>query len=131
MIKIPPYLKKGDIIGIVCPSGYMPYEKALACIKTLELWGYRVLIGKTLGSQFHYFSGTDAERLADLQDMLDNDQVKAILCGRGGYGMSRIIDDLNFTKFKKKPKWLIGFSDITVLQAHVFSKYACSNGRRI
>ena len=124
MIKIPPYLKKGDIIGIVCPSGYMPYEKALACIKTLELWGYRVLIGKTLGSQFHYFSGTDAERLADLQDMLDNDQVKAILCGRGGYGMSRIIDDLNFTKFKKKPKWLIGFSDITVLQAHVFSKYA-------
>ena len=89
MIKIPPYLKKGDIIGIVCPSGYMPYENALACIKTLELWGYRVLIGKTLGSQFHYFSGTDAERLADLQDMLDNDQVKAKLkmnlcnhCGR-------------------------------------------------
>lgn len=123
MIKLPPYLKKGDLVAIVCPSGYMPAEKAETCIKVLQDWGYRVTTGKTLGNQFHYFSGTDAERLADMQAMLDNPEVKAILCGRGGYGMSRIIDALDFTRFRKKPKWLIGFSDITVLHAHVYQQY--------
>ena len=123
MIKIPPYLKKGDCIGIVCPSGYMPEEKAATCIHVLQEWGYTVKTGKTLGNQFHYFSGTDAERLADMQAMLDDAEVKAILCGRGGYGMSRIIDQLDFKKFKKNPKWLIGFSDITVLHAHVYQQY--------
>lgn len=122
MIKIPPYLKKGDIIGIVCPSGFMPRKKAETCIEVLTQWGYRVKIGKTLGNQFHYFSGTDAERSADLQAMLDDTEVKAVLCGRGGYGLSRIIDELDFKKFKKNPKWLIGFSDITVLHAHVYSQ---------
>ncbi|MES2003182.1 MAG: LD-carboxypeptidase [Bacteroidota bacterium] len=122
MIKVPPYLKKGDLVGIVCPSGYMPKEKATDCIKVLQEWGYRVKLGATLGNQYHYFSGTDAERLADLQTMLDDTEVKAVLCGRGGYGMSRIIDGLNFTTFKKNPKWLIGFSDITVLHAHVYAK---------
>ncbi len=123
MIKIPPYLKKGDMIGIVCPSGYMPEEKAATCMDVLQQWGYKVKVGKTVGNQFHYFSGTDAERLADMQAMLDDVQVKAILCGRGGYGMSRIIDQLEFKKFRKNPKWLIGFSDITVLHAHVYRQY--------
>jgi muramoyltetrapeptide carboxypeptidase len=122
MIKIPPYLKKGDTIGIVCPSGFMPYEKAADCIAALQQWGYKVMTGKTLGSQFHYFSGTDAERLQDLQEMMNNKEVKAILCGRGGYGMSRIIDQLDFKPFKKNPKWLIGFSDITVLHSHVYQQ---------
>jgi muramoyltetrapeptide carboxypeptidase len=121
MIKIPPYLQKGDTIGIVCPSGYMAKEKAITCITVLQQWGYRVKLGKTLGSQFHYFSGTDTERLQDMQTMLDDKEIKAVLCGRGGYGMSRIIDQLNFTQFKKNPKWLIGFSDITVLHAHLYS----------
>jgi muramoyltetrapeptide carboxypeptidase len=126
MIKIPPYLKKGDTIGIVCPAGFMLFEKALTCIETLQLWGYQVKPGKTLGSQFHYFSGTDAERAADLQEMLDDKNVKAILCGRGGYGVSRIIDRIDFKAFKKNPKWLIGFSDITVLHAALYEqvKYA-------
>jgi len=123
MIKIPPYLKKGDTIGIVCPSGYMPYDKAAACIEVLQQWGYKVQVGKTLGNRFHYFSGTDAERLADLQLMLDDTKVKAILCARGGYGMSRIIDRLDFKVFKKSPKWVIGFSDITVLHAHVYRQF--------
>ncbi len=120
MIKIPPYLKKGDTIGIVCPAGFLPIEKAKTCIDTLKQWGYQVKLGKTLGTQFHYFSGTDAERLVDLQEMLDDKNVKAILCGRGGYGVSRIIDALDFKAFKKSPKWLIGFSDITVLHAHLY-----------
>ncbi|MES2373171.1 MAG: LD-carboxypeptidase [Bacteroidota bacterium] len=123
MIKIPPYLTKGDTIGIVCPAGYMPYEKAATCIEILQQWGYKVRIGKTLGNQFHYFSGTDEERLADLQMMLDDKEVKGILCGRGGYGMSRIIDQLDFKAFKKDPKWLIGFSDITILHAHVYRQF--------
>lgn len=122
MIKIPPYLRKGDTIGIVCPSGYMPADKAQTCIKVLQEWGYQVKIGKTLGHQFHYFSGTDQERLEDLQKMLDDTTVKAILCGRGGYGMSRIIDLLDFKIFKKKPKWIIGYSDITLLHAHLYTQ---------
>jgi len=122
MVQIPPYLKKGDRIGIICPAGYMPKKNAATCIATLQEWGYQVVVGKTLGSQFHYFSGTDQQRLADLQAMLDNSTIQAILCGRGGYGMSRIIDQLNFTKFKKYPKWLIGFSDITVLHSHLYQQ---------
>ena len=123
MITTPPYLKKGDTIGIVCPSGYMPAENAETCIKTLESWGYKVKVGSTLGSQFNYFSGTDKQRTQDLQKMLDDTNIKAILCGRGGYGLSRIIDKLNFQKFKNNPKWIIGFSDITILHAHVFQHY--------
>ncbi len=122
MIKTPPYLKKGNTIGLVCPSGYMPVEKAATCIQVLQTWGYKVVTGKTLGNQFHYFSGTDEERLADLQQMLDDPGIHAILFGRGGYGISRIIDRLNFSGFKKHPKWLIGFSDITVLHAHVYQQ---------
>ncbi|MCY7420860.1 MAG: LD-carboxypeptidase [Chitinophagaceae bacterium] len=124
MTIIPPYLKKGDTIGIVCPAGYMPYEKASMCIEVLQQWGYKVKVGNTLGSQFHYFSGTDEERLLDLQQMLDDDKVQAVLCGRGGYGMGRIIDRLNFSKFRKKPKWVIGFSDITVFHAHVYRRFS-------
>lgn len=124
MITIPPYLKAGDTIGIVCPAGYMPYEKAAVCINTLQEWGYKVKVGKTLGgNSVNYFSGTDAERLADFQLMLDDKEVKAILCGRGGYGVSRIINDIDFKHFKKHPKWIIGFSDITVFHAHIYSNY--------
>lgn len=122
MIKIPPYLKKGDTIAIVCPAGFLPIEKAKTCIDTFQQWGYQLKLGKTLGTQFHYFSGTDAERLADLQEMLDDKNVHAILCGRGGYGLSRIIDGLDFKAFKKNPKWLIGFSDVTVLHAHLYQQ---------
>jgi muramoyltetrapeptide carboxypeptidase len=124
MIKIPPYLKKGDTIGITCPAGYMAAEKAQVCIDTLQQWGYQVMVGKTLGSSSaNYFSGSDEERADELQAMLDDSSINAILCGRGGYGVGRIIDRLDFTKFKKKPKWLIGFSDITVLHSHIFTNY--------
>ena len=123
MIKIPPYLKKGNCIGLVCPSGFMAYEKAKTCIEVLQQWGYKVKVGTTVGGkQKNYFAGTDAERLHDLQTMLDDDSVHAVLCARGGYGMSRIIDTINFNKFKTKPKWIIGFSDITVLHAHINTK---------
>jgi muramoyltetrapeptide carboxypeptidase len=123
MITIPSYLKPGDTIGIVCPAGFMPLEKAQTCIETLTTWGFKVVVGKTLGNQFNYFSGTDKERLQDLQQMMDDKNIDAILCGRGGYGTGRIIDQLDFTKFVKRPKWIVGFSDITVLHCHLFSNY--------
>lgn len=109
----------------------MPAEKAAVCISSLQDWGYEVMIGKTLGSQSeNYFSGTDEERTDELQAMLDDKSIHAILFGRGGYGMGRIIDNLDFSKFKKHPKWLIGFSDITVLHCHLLNKLkiACIHG---
>lgn len=121
MIRIPPALKKGDTIGIVCPAGYMPLEKTETCVAALKSWGFQVKMGKTPGNQHHYFAGTDEERCADLQAMLDDNTVQAILCGRGGYGMSRIIDRLNWDIFNQSPKWIIGYSDITLLHAHLFS----------
>ena len=121
---IPPYLHKGDTIGLVCPAGFMPLEKAQTAIDTLQQWGFKVKTGKTVGSESkNYFSGTDEERLDDLQQMMDGKNIKAIMCARGGYGMGRIIDDLNFKKFKKNPKWIIGFSDITVLHSHLYTNY--------
>ncbi len=128
MIKIPPYLQKGDTIGIVCPAGFMLAEKVQTCIDTLQQWGYQVKLGKTVGGDSKtYFSGTDEERLNDFQQMLDDDEVKAVLCGRGGYGMGRIIDKIDFKKFKKQPKWIIGYSDITVLHSHLYSNYYISS----
>ena len=116
---IPPYLKPGATIGITCPAGYLPLEKAQQCARVLEAEGYRVKLGATLGTGTFYFSGTDEVRRQDLQNMLDNPEIDAILMGRGGYGVSRIIDDLDFTLFAQKPKWIWGFSDITVLHSHV------------
>jgi muramoyltetrapeptide carboxypeptidase len=84
-----------------------------------------------LGNQFNYFSGTDKQRIQDLQNMLNDSSIKAILCARGGYGLSRMIDAIDFQKFKKHPKWIIGFSDITVLHAHIyqhFQIFTCTNG---
>jgi muramoyltetrapeptide carboxypeptidase len=119
-MKQPPFLQKGDTVALTCPAGYMSREKATNCINTLTKWGYNVLVGKTLGSSSkNYFSGSAEERLEELQAMLDAHEVKAILCARGGYGTTHLVDQLDFSQFRKHPKWLIGFSDITVLHAHI------------
>ncbi|MEO5967977.1 MAG: LD-carboxypeptidase [Ferruginibacter sp.] len=120
MIKIPPYLKPGDTVGITCPAGFMPLENVTHCVETLHSWGYKTIVGKTVGvDSGNYFSAPDKERLEELQMMLDDENINAILFGRGGYGMGRIIDDINFDKFKANPKWLIGYSDITILHCHL------------
>lgn len=117
---LPPYLSKGDTIGLVCPAGFMAPEKWQTCVVQLLEWGFQVKLGRTMNSSStNYFSGTDQERLDDLQDMLDDRNIKAILCGRGGYGVGRIIHLIDFKQFRKYPKWIIGFSDITVLHAHI------------
>jgi muramoyltetrapeptide carboxypeptidase len=120
---IPAYLQQGSTIGITCPSSYIPLERIQYAASVLASKGYQTLLGKTCGTQFHYFSGTDEERLADLQSMLDNPDIDAILMGRGGYGMGRLIDQLDFTVFKAKPKWVCGFSDIIILQNHIQANF--------
>ncbi len=115
----PPYLTKGSTVGITCPAGYVSATRVAYAVTTLQEKGYKVIIGDTVGSEYHYFSGNDDARLQDLQCMLDDEGIDAILMGRGGYGMSRIIDKLDFTRFKQKPKWICGFSDITVLHNHI------------
>lgn len=120
---IPAYLQPGDTIGITCPSGYVAKERITQAVKTLEDWGYNVVVGKTVGTEHYYFSDKDEQRLEDLQRFLDDKNVKAILMGRGGYGLSRIIDDIDFSAFVAQPKWIAGFSDITVLHNHIHANY--------
>ncbi|MEZ5017584.1 MAG: LD-carboxypeptidase [Flavipsychrobacter sp.] len=123
MMKTPAYLKRGSVVGITCPSGYVSHDRISFAVETLKLWGFEVVVGNTVGNEYHYFSGTDGERLADLQSMLNNPNIDAILMGRGGYGMSRIIDQIDFTKFLAQPKWICGFSDITVLHSHISKQF--------
>jgi muramoyltetrapeptide carboxypeptidase len=118
----PQNLQAGDLIGMVCPAGTIPMERVQKCIETLTSWGYQVKLGKTVGGKHFTYSGTDAERAADLQEMMDDKKVKAIICARGGYGLSRIINTLDFTSMMAQPKWVIGFSDVTVLHAALQKK---------
>jgi muramoyltetrapeptide carboxypeptidase len=116
MIQAPP-LQAGDRVGITCPAGAIPIEKVQNIIKRLESWGYQVVVGETVGQEHFYFSAPDAVRKNELQTMMDDPSIRAIICARGGYGVSRIVYDLDFTKMKQYPKWVVGFSDITVLHA--------------
>lgn len=120
MIKQPSYLKKGDKIAIVCPAKKLP-KSIDDAILILQGWGLEIVIGKTVTGSYHQFSGIDEERAADLQQFLDDKSIKAIIAGRGGYGTIRIIDLLDFTIFKQEPKWLVGFSDITILLSHALA----------
>lgn len=116
---IPPYLKSGDKIAITSPAGYITMEDIMPAKQVIESWGYQVRIGNTIGKRDYSFGGTDEERLMDLQILMDDHTVKAIMCARGGYGVNRILDKLNFARFIRQPKWVIGFSDITALHLHL------------
>ncbi|PWS27982.1 LD-carboxypeptidase [Pedobacter yonginense] len=120
MIKQPPYLKIGDKIALVCPAKKLPKSIHYA-INVLESWGLEVIIGDSVYASHHQFAGTDALRTKDIQRFLDDDSIKAIISGRGGYGSIRIIDALDFSKFEENPKWFVGFSDITVLLSHIIA----------
>jgi len=116
---IPEKLKIGDKIGIVSTARKITLEELSPAIKLLENWGFEVVFGSNLFEENNQFSGTVEQRTADLQSMIDNDAIKVILCARGGYGTVQIIDNINFHSFKKNPKWLIGYSDVTVLHSHL------------
>ncbi|WP_316821859.1 LD-carboxypeptidase [Pedobacter gandavensis] len=124
---IPAYLKTGDTIGITSPAGFMTSAELLPAIAMIESWGFKVKVGKTIDRRDFCMGGTDQERAVDLQEMLDNPEIKAIMCARGGYGLVRIIDQLNFTNFQLNPKWIIGFSDVTVLHCHLNRQYGIAS----
>ncbi len=126
-IKVPPYLKPGDCIGITCPAGFITLKEIQPAILKLQEWGFEIKIGETVGKKDFTLGGTDEERRADFQQLLDDKNVNAILCARGGYGAVRIIDAIDFSQFKKKPKWIIGFSDITVLHSHIHKNFGIAS----
>jgi muramoyltetrapeptide carboxypeptidase len=119
----PPFLQKGDKIGIVAPARWVSPKEIEPALKVFESWGLVVVCGENLYSRHHQFAGTDQQRTADMQAMLDNNTIRAIICARGGYGTVRIVDKLDFRKFASKPKWIAGFSDITALHAHIENLY--------
>lgn len=119
----PPYLKSKDTIGITATASYISKKDIQRSIQIIENWGFKTIISNIIGKQFHQFAGTDEDRLTEFQKMLDNPEIRAIFCARGGYGTVRIIDNIDFSKFIKQPKWIVGFSDITVLHSHINTVY--------
>lgn len=119
MLKKIPSLKIGDEIAIVSTARKINQEEIDLAVKLFEYWGLKVRIGNTIGLVYHQFAGTDQERANDFQSMLDDKNIKAIICARGGYGTVRIMDYLDFTQFNFNPKWIVGYSDVTILHAHI------------
>ena len=117
----PPYLQKGDSIALVAPARSVTIEEMMPAINLFEEWGLNVVMGSNLFRSHNQFSGTEEERTEDFQAMLDNEDIKAIICARGGYGIIRIIDRLDFTRFVEHPKWIVGYSDITIFHSHIHS----------
>jgi muramoyltetrapeptide carboxypeptidase len=124
---VPEYLQQGDTVGITSPAGYITTEQIRPAIQQLESWGFNIKIGDSIGKRNFTFGGTDQERAKDFQQMLDDPDIKAIMCARGGYGFVRIVDHLNFGKLVEKPKWIIGFSDLTVLHNHLNRNYGIAS----
>jgi muramoyltetrapeptide carboxypeptidase len=116
---IPKYLRYGDTIGISCPAGNINEKEIQSAVLQMQNWGFKIRTGDTVGKKDFIFGGTDEERLKDLQQMLDDNAIRAIMCARGGYGSIRILDKIDFVKFAAVPKWIIGFSDITVIHSHL------------
>lgn len=114
-------MKKGDTIAMVAPAGILKNRKRVmdTAKNLVESWGLKVVYGKHMFSKANHFAGTDEQRCQDFQDALDNPNIKAIWSARGGYGSVRILDKLDFSKFKKHPKWIIGYSDITAFHSHI------------
>lgn len=114
---IPPSLQPNDIIGVVSTARKVTEAELAPFFSMLKDWGLQPLLGKTIGAEEHQFAGNDALRTQDFQEMLDNPEVKAIWCARGGYGTVRMVDELDFSSCKHHPKWIIGYSDVTVLHS--------------
>lgn len=118
---IPQYLAPGDKVGLVAPANKLDETNTLAGIAILESWRLKVIVGKNIFSASHQFAGTDAERIQDLQDMIHDHEIKAIFMARGGYGSTRIIDNIDFASLLVHPKWIIGYSDITAFHLHLYN----------
>ncbi len=115
----PRYLKKGDKVGVISTARKISKEEVQPAINKLQEWGLEVVKGKFLHAEHHQFAGTKYQRAEDLQNMLNDKSIKAVFCARGGYGTVQIIDEINWDAFRRNPKWIIGYSDITVLHSHI------------
>lgn len=115
----PTSLQKGDTVAIVSTARKISKEELKPALQLLESWGLKAVLGKSIGAEENQFAGSDDLRAADFQQMMDDPNIKAIWCARGGYGTVRIIDKLDFSTFKRHPKWIIGYSDGTVLHSHI------------
>lgn len=115
----PSTLQKGDKIALISTARKISLSELEPAIATLKLWGLKPVFGKNLFNVNHQFAGTAEDRIADLQEALDNPEIKAVLCVRGGYGTVQLIDKIDFSNFKKNPKWIVGYSDVTVLHNHI------------
>lgn len=115
----PNTLQKGDTIAIVSTARKLKKEELQPALKILESWGLKAVLGKTIGAEENQFAGNEELRAEDFQQMLDNPNIKAIWCARGGYGTVKMIDMLDFSAFQKNPKWIIGYSDVTVLHSQI------------
>ena len=122
-MKKPPYLNTGDTIAITSTARKISKDEIKAATYFFEKWGLKVQFSKNLFSEYHQFAGTENERAEAFQDLLDDSNIKAIICARGGYGTVQIIDRLNFNQFIQSPKWIIGYSDVTTLHAHLNRNY--------
>lgn len=122
MLIRPFFLQAGDTVGIVAPGGKVSSPDIDRAIQVIEGWGLKVELGRHLFDENFQFAGTDEQRTADFQQMLDKSHIKAILCARGGYGTTRIIDRIDFSSFFNQPKWIAGYSDITALHCHLHSR---------
>lgn len=119
MMKLPPFLKQGDRIAVVATARKISMEELVPSVHWLEAQGFEVVLGTSIGLEDRQFAGKDAARAADLQAQLSDPKVKAVLCARGGYGTVRVVDLIDWQSFAANPKWICGFSDVTVLHAQV------------
>ncbi|MGM0612735.1 MAG: S66 peptidase family protein [Bacteroidota bacterium] len=119
----PPLLEKGNKIGIVSTARKISPEEIAPAIDVFQSWGLKVVKGRNLHSENNQFAGSDKQRLEDIQQMLDDPEIRAVICARGGYGTARLIDDIDFSGFLNSPKWIAGYSDVTALHSHINTNF--------
>lgn len=124
MIKIPPFLKSGDRVIILASARKISKQELCDTISLLESKGLKVCLGESINAEDNQFAGSDELRARDLQKAIDDKEIKAVFFARGGYGSVRMIDKVDFTPLEKNPKWLIGYSDVTVILNHVYFKHS-------
>jgi len=127
MAIIPPFLQKNDTVALVCTARKIDFSLVENARKHFESWGFRVIVGESATAEYFQYSGDDALRTKDFQTQLDDPNVKAIICLRGGFGTARIVDQLDFSAFVKDPKWIVGYSDVTVIQNHILQSFGIAS----
>jgi len=127
MAIFPKFLQKNDTIALVCTARKIDFSLVENARKHFESWGFHVIVGESATAEYFQYSGDDALRTKDFQTQLDDPNVKAIICLRGGFGTARIVDQLDFSAFVKHPKWIVGYSDVTVIQNHILENFGIAS----